>query len=270
MAEQVVELNPAESRAVSFEAIPHEVRVYQVSVDGLTGSFKALAPPEPSALLVEYQKALDEAYVHVEAGYPNDWVMIPGYGLQYAGAAVGQLEDLMRDEAVRIGMIGSRDEAYFDRAIMYHVDDTTIVPYWWPCPYCPEKLRSPALLEAHKQEVHWDIFSTKGVIVSIWADEVEYSPGWPEAKGIFVRWRNDSPFAIRGHVAVRAGYWRPDKNLTASIGQDAIVEPGGYATVYFPYGFTKAVMTATLTLVGEPLPGLFLDYREHEWEYPTE
>ena len=44
MAEQSVSLNPGESRVVSFEAIPHEARTYQVVVDGLSGSFVAIAP----------------------------------------------------------------------------------------------------------------------------------------------------------------------------------------------------------------------------------
>jgi len=42
MAEQSVTLEPAESKVVSFEATPHEAKTYQVAVDGLTGSFKAL------------------------------------------------------------------------------------------------------------------------------------------------------------------------------------------------------------------------------------
>lgn len=45
MAEQSVTLQPGESKAVSFEVVPHEARAYQVSVDGLSGSFTALAPP---------------------------------------------------------------------------------------------------------------------------------------------------------------------------------------------------------------------------------
>lgn len=45
MAEQSVTLEPAESKAVSFEATPHEAKTYQVAVDGLTGSFKAIAKP---------------------------------------------------------------------------------------------------------------------------------------------------------------------------------------------------------------------------------
>lgn len=45
-AEQTVELAPGESQQVSFEAVPHADKVYQVSVDGLSGSFKA-EPSQP-------------------------------------------------------------------------------------------------------------------------------------------------------------------------------------------------------------------------------
>jgi len=41
MAEQSVSLQPSESTSVAFEAIPHEAKTYQVSVNGLTGSFIA-------------------------------------------------------------------------------------------------------------------------------------------------------------------------------------------------------------------------------------
>jgi len=43
MAQQTVSLAPGESRVVSFEATPKEARIYQVSVNGLTGSFKAIS-----------------------------------------------------------------------------------------------------------------------------------------------------------------------------------------------------------------------------------
>lgn len=43
MAEQSVTLQPGESKQVSFEAIPHEAKLYHVSVDGLTGSFIAVS-----------------------------------------------------------------------------------------------------------------------------------------------------------------------------------------------------------------------------------
>ncbi|MBA7629845.1 hypothetical protein ES703_37352 [subsurface metagenome] len=41
MAEQTVELQPGESQVISFEATPTVAKTYQVSVDGLTGSFVA-------------------------------------------------------------------------------------------------------------------------------------------------------------------------------------------------------------------------------------
>ncbi len=47
MAEQVVGLAPGESKQVSFEAVPTEVRSYQVSVNGLMGSFAVVAPAAP-------------------------------------------------------------------------------------------------------------------------------------------------------------------------------------------------------------------------------
>lgn len=45
MAKQTVTLQPGESQVVTFEATPMEARTYQVSVDGLSGSFRAIAPP---------------------------------------------------------------------------------------------------------------------------------------------------------------------------------------------------------------------------------
>lgn len=41
MAQQTVTLQPGESKLVSFEAIPHAAKTYNVKVDGLTGGFVA-------------------------------------------------------------------------------------------------------------------------------------------------------------------------------------------------------------------------------------
>lgn len=41
MAEKTVSLEPGQSEAVSFEVTPAEAKTFQVSVDGLTGSFVA-------------------------------------------------------------------------------------------------------------------------------------------------------------------------------------------------------------------------------------
>ena len=50
MAEQIVELAPGENKLVSFEAIPNEARVYQVSINGLAGSFRTITAPGPLEL----------------------------------------------------------------------------------------------------------------------------------------------------------------------------------------------------------------------------
>ena len=45
MAEQSVTLQPGESKTVSFAVTPSEVKDYSVTVDGLTGSFRATEAP---------------------------------------------------------------------------------------------------------------------------------------------------------------------------------------------------------------------------------
>ena len=45
MAEKIVSLEPGQSEAVSFEVTPTEAKTFQVSVDGLTGSFIATEVP---------------------------------------------------------------------------------------------------------------------------------------------------------------------------------------------------------------------------------
>jgi len=44
MAEQNVTLQPGESKVISFEAVPQEAKTYQVSVNGISGSFRAIVP----------------------------------------------------------------------------------------------------------------------------------------------------------------------------------------------------------------------------------
>lgn len=44
MAEQAITLEPGESKVVSFEVTPSTAKTYSVSVDGLTGSFRATSP----------------------------------------------------------------------------------------------------------------------------------------------------------------------------------------------------------------------------------
>jgi len=45
-----VSLNPSESKVVTFTFAPQEVRTYQVTVDGLVGSFAALGAPPPGEI----------------------------------------------------------------------------------------------------------------------------------------------------------------------------------------------------------------------------
>ena len=58
MVQQSVTLNPGESKLISFEAVPAEAKTYQVSVDGLAGSFRAVAagplPPAGEASIWGY------------------------------------------------------------------------------------------------------------------------------------------------------------------------------------------------------------------------
>jgi len=228
---------------------------------------ETLPPSEPSALLVQYQQALEEAYIAVEAGYLDSQVMIPGYGLQYANSAIPQLNTLMVEEAINIGMITSSTDAYFVRAVMYFSDGTTIVPYWWACPYCTEKFRSPALLQAHLETAHWEIINSKGTIIGFVLDAVCYDPPicdiW-HAVGVNITWRNDSPFTIRGHVAI-VEYMSYGGTLTpaATSGQDAILSPGQSVTVQFSYTYQVTKSLVTLTRIDGPWPGLVLAQKEY-------
>ena len=45
MAEQTIELAPGESKSVSFEVTPDTAKSYSVSVDGLSGTFRATTMP---------------------------------------------------------------------------------------------------------------------------------------------------------------------------------------------------------------------------------
>lgn len=218
---------------------------------------------EPSQLLVDYQVALDDAYDHVEAGYPDDWIMIPGYGLQHASLAIPQLQSLMITEAINIGMIASSADCYFDRAIMYFADGTTIVPYWWPCPYCSEQFRSPAQLQAHLELVHSEIINSKGTITDHLIDEECVDPPicefW-QSVDVRIIWRNDSPFSIQGHVdIIEYMSYGGTTSPAATSGQDTILSPGQSIEVQFPFPYQVTGADVTLTRIDGPWPGLALD-----------
>jgi len=84
MAEQSVTLQPGESKVVSFEATPHEAKVYHVSVNGLSGSFKAIeAIPELVTFSVSLTNIPDYAagaYQYFVAYGGQNWGMIDPQG----------------------------------------------------------------------------------------------------------------------------------------------------------------------------------------------
>ena len=246
---QTASLNPGEGKVVSFTFTPSEARRYQVTVNGLTGSF-ATVRTTPSELLIDYQKTLEDAIRKCEAG-STAWVNIPDYGLQYPCPAIPQLKELMIEEAINIGMISSANECYFVGAIMYHISEDTIVPYWWPCPYCGEQFRSPEDRDTHMQTCP---YITKGTIIGI--DPIL---GYHEITGIIVTWRNDSPHPIRGHVDVLGTHvhWgAPFRVLTATYNQDLWANLGQSIPVYFSYpsaGQEYVRVKATLKAEGRVL-----------------
>jgi len=63
MTEQSVTLQPGESQTVSFEMTPAVVKTYSVSVDGLTGSFKATAVPVADIRLEDLTITPAEVYI---------------------------------------------------------------------------------------------------------------------------------------------------------------------------------------------------------------
>jgi hypothetical protein len=73
MAEKSVTLQPGESKVVSFEATPQEARSYQVSVNGLTGSFVATEALEPVPCVYCGATFSTEAGLisHMESNHPG-------------------------------------------------------------------------------------------------------------------------------------------------------------------------------------------------------
>jgi len=209
---------------------------------------ETLPPSEPSALLVQYQQALEEAYIAVEAGYLDSQVMIPGYGLQYANSAIPQLNTLMVEEAINIGMITSSTDAYFVRAVMYFSDGTTIVPYWWACPYCTEKFRSPALRDAHIAASH---VIPEAVIVGYGFDSYCWDPPFCDVTvvtAIFVTWRNDSNYSVQGHINL---VFRPTYGGTNYFASpDVVATPGQVIRASWPWDGYGQFGSVTLTVDG--------------------
>lgn len=63
MAQQTVSLQPGESKTVSFEVTPSTAKTYQVSVDGQTGSFRAVTVPVADIRVENLMITPSEVYV---------------------------------------------------------------------------------------------------------------------------------------------------------------------------------------------------------------
>ncbi|GAI34271.1 unnamed protein product [marine sediment metagenome] len=63
VAEQLITLEPGESKPISFEVTPDVAKTYQVSVDGLTGSFKATEAPVADIRVTDLAIEPSEGYV---------------------------------------------------------------------------------------------------------------------------------------------------------------------------------------------------------------
>ncbi|GAI66245.1 unnamed protein product [marine sediment metagenome] len=59
VSKETVELGPGDSRPVTFEAIPQQAKTYQVSVNGLTGSFVASKAPPATGMITLYGTGFD-------------------------------------------------------------------------------------------------------------------------------------------------------------------------------------------------------------------
>lgn len=94
MAQQIVTLNPGESKVVSFVATPGEAKTYAVTIDGLSGSFVCAGvsplPEVPEEFCVDTITAEpsvvvlgNEVKIHVEYWLPNGVDVRPYIGKTY-------------------------------------------------------------------------------------------------------------------------------------------------------------------------------------------
>jgi len=63
MAEQTVTLQPGESKVIAFEVVPSVAKTFQVSVDGLSGSFEAVWSPALSYVSFGHVDVAINAYI---------------------------------------------------------------------------------------------------------------------------------------------------------------------------------------------------------------
>ncbi len=91
VSKQTVELGPGESKQVSFSATPKEANTYQVSVDGLTGSFtatKAAKVGEFTVRIINYDEILNNA---AKTGLTPKWYAQIPSSITYQGQPITYL-----------------------------------------------------------------------------------------------------------------------------------------------------------------------------------
>ncbi|GAJ18934.1 unnamed protein product, partial [marine sediment metagenome] len=124
MAEQIVTLSPGEGKVVSFEATPTVVKTYQVSVDGLTGSFKAIpagAWVSPTGHNDPDEKWGDE--IRAYDGNLNTAASSPRYGEHYLELT---LMEAIRCSKVRVNAA----DVWWSPVRYYSVRNATIDVYY--------------------------------------------------------------------------------------------------------------------------------------------
>ena len=78
--QKTITLNPGEEKSVAFQvAAPSELRVYQVSVDGLSGSFSVIEAPPPVQGLSTISGKVRDARTGEEMSFVS--VSLNGYGV---------------------------------------------------------------------------------------------------------------------------------------------------------------------------------------------
>ncbi|MBA7674646.1 hypothetical protein ES703_82867 [subsurface metagenome] len=146
MAEQTVTLNPGESKVVTFEVTPSKARAYQVTVNGLTGSF--VASPVPGYITITYLRfeppavnVGEEIAIRVNAGNEGETTASRTVECKINGVVIGTITVTL-DPGQWRGLF-----FYFtpEEAGTYDVEVdgltgsfvTTTVPLpLAPCPYC--------------------------------------------------------------------------------------------------------------------------------------
>jgi len=270
---RIFNLAAKESKQISFPIVtPQDFGIYPVFISvksdenllKLYRSDNDMNVIGPSDLLYQYRQTLIEAIYWVNLGDPNGWIVIPGYGLQYASSAINQVKQLMAIEAVSIGLIGSTAECSFAGDVMYFTDGTTIIPYWWQCPYCDGQFRSPALREVHYAVSHPELYLMAGRITG--CSTINYQQYcWDEgcyttADGYSVHVTNISSINMTYRVELITTNW---DNIPSSRGYKEIaLAPGGSGTVswpidiwfeYDPVYLSKARLISLLPLSGSLL-----------------